>query len=54
MKARGLTQIKLSNMSNTSLRFIGKLERSKPTIELNKALYVAYMLGLNINTPDED
>ena len=53
-KSQGLTQIQLSIMSNTSPRFIGELEKGKPTIELNKALHVAYMLGLNITTPDEE
>lgn len=53
-KKQGLTQVQLSAMSNVSPRFIGELERGKPTIELEKALSVAWMLGLNLNTQDKE
>nr|DAI24237.1 MAG TPA: transcriptional regulator, y4mF family [Caudoviricetes sp.] len=46
-KKQGLTQVQLSAMTNVSPRFIGELENGKPTIELEKALHVAWMLGLN-------
>jgi HTH-type transcriptional regulator / antitoxin HipB len=53
-KAQGLTQVQLSAMANVSPRFIGELEKGKPTIELEKALYVAWMLGININVAGEE
>ena len=48
-KSQGLTQQRLSAMANTSPRFIGELERGKVTIEIGKALHVAWMLGLDID-----
>ncbi len=36
-------------MANVSPRFIGELEKGKPTIELDKALKVAWLLGLNLS-----
>ena len=53
-KMQGLTQVQLSAMTNVSPRFIGELERGKPTIELDKALRVAWMLGLKLNIEDEE
>lgn len=53
-KAQGLTQVQLSAMANVSPRFIGELEKGKPTIELEKALYVAWMLGINIKVVGEE
>jgi HTH-type transcriptional regulator / antitoxin HipB len=53
-KKQGLTQVQLSAMTNVSPRFIGELENGKPTIELEKALHVAWMLGLNLSYPDEE
>lgn len=52
-KKQGLTQIRLSAMSGVGPRFIGELERGKPTIELDKALYVAWMLDMNLSIPDD-
>ena len=51
-KKQGLTQIQLSAIANVSPRFIGELERGKPTIELEKALHVAWILGLNLSIAD--
>lgn len=53
-KKQGLTQIQLSAMANVSPRFIGELEKGKPTIELEKALHVAWMLGLNLSSTDKE
>ena len=47
-KEQGLTQLQLAAMCNVGPRFIGELERGKPTVELEKALYVAHMLGVRI------
>ncbi|MCQ2914678.1 MAG: helix-turn-helix domain-containing protein [Alphaproteobacteria bacterium] len=43
-----VTQVQLSAMANVGPRFIGELEKGKATIELEKALYVAWMLDINI------
>lgn len=51
-KKQGLTQAQLAGIVNTSPRLIGELERGKPTIQLEKALKVAWMLGVNIETPE--
>lgn len=53
-KKQGLTQVQLSAMANVSPRFIGELEKGKPTIELEKALHVAWMLGLNLSSTDKE
>ena len=47
------TQVELAGLSGTGERFIIELEKGKPTIELDKALHVARMLGLRI-TIDAD
>ena len=48
-KSQGVTQLRLSAMANVSPRFIGELERGKATIEIGKALHVAWLLGLVID-----
>ncbi|MBR1373702.1 helix-turn-helix transcriptional regulator [bacterium] len=53
-KKQGLTQIQLSAMANTSPRLIGELENGKPTIQLEKALRIAWLLGIPFNVPDKD
>lgn len=53
-KNLGLTQIQLSAVANVSPRFIGELERGKPTIELEKALHVADMLGIKLDNIDKE
>jgi y4mF family transcriptional regulator len=47
-KKQGATQIQLAATANTGVRFIGDLENGKPSIQLNKALHVADILGLKI------
>ena len=51
-KKQGATQMQLAAIANTGVRFIGDLENGKPTVQLNKALRVAKILGMNIDTPD--
>lgn len=41
------TQAFLSEFSGFSVSFISDLERGKPTAELEKALHIANLLGLN-------
>ncbi|MDO4939321.1 MAG: helix-turn-helix domain-containing protein [Lachnospiraceae bacterium] len=43
------TQGFLSEFTGFSVSFISDLERGKPTAELGKALYIANILGLDIN-----
>ena len=47
-KQQGATQVQLAAIANTGVRFIGDLENGKPTIQLNKALRVADILGIKI------
>ena len=47
-KRQGATQIELAAIANTGARFIGDLENGKPSVQLDKALRVAKILGLNL------
>ena len=47
-KRQGATQTQLAAVANTGLRFISDLENGKPTVQLDKALRVAKILGVNI------
>jgi y4mF family transcriptional regulator len=47
-KRQGATQIQLAAVANTGVRFIGDLENGKPTVQLDKALRVAGILGMKI------
>ena len=53
-KQQGATQIQLAAIANTGVRFIGDLENGKPTVQLDKALRVAHILGIKIEIPDFD
>jgi y4mF family transcriptional regulator len=53
-KQKGATQIQLAAAANTGVRFIGDLENGKPTIQLNKALCVANILGIKIEALNID
>jgi y4mF family transcriptional regulator len=53
-KRQGATQTQLAAIANTGLRFIGDLENGKPTVQLDKALQVAKILGLKIEAPDAE
>ena len=48
-KVLGYTQAYLSEFTGFSVSFISDLERGKETAELGKAIYLANMLGLDIN-----
>ncbi len=45
-KADGLTQARLAALSGVGVRFVGELERGKPTARLDKLLKVLDGLGL--------
>ena len=47
-KKQGATQIQLAATANTGVRFIGDLENGKSTVQLDKALRVAHILGMKI------
>ena len=47
-KKQKATQIQLAAIANTGVRFISDLEKGKPTVQLDKALHVAKILGLKI------
>ena len=51
-KQQGATQVQVAAVANTGVRFIGDLENGKPTVQLEKALRVAGILGMKIETPD--
>jgi y4mF family transcriptional regulator len=51
-KQQKMTQLQLAAVANTSPRFVGALENGKPTIQLDKALRIAWMLGIRFETPD--
>jgi y4mF family transcriptional regulator len=53
-KQLGSTQSQLAAIANTGARFIGDLEKGKPTIQLDKALRVAKLIGLKIEMPDTE
>lgn len=47
-KALNYTQKYISDFSGLSVSFISDLENGKPTVELEKALYVANILALDV------
>ena len=49
-----LTQAQLAGLSGTGLRFIGELERAKPTLELGKVVAVLATLGLRLQAVAPD
>ena len=51
-KKQKATQIQLAAIANTGVRFIGDLENGKPTVQLEKALRVAKILGMKIEIPE--
>ena len=47
---RGLSQVKVAELSGCSQRFVSELERGKPTAEIGKAFAVARQVGLVLAT----
>ena len=47
-KQQELTQMELSRLANTGVRFISDLENGKPDVSLSKLLLVVYALGLEL------
>ncbi len=49
-KSQNLTQKQLAALCGCGERFIIDLEKGKPTCTIDKALEVAYMLGIKLTT----
>ncbi|CUJ66149.1 MULTISPECIES: helix-turn-helix domain-containing protein [Achromobacter] len=47
-RAQGLLQADLAGLSGTGNRFVGELERGKPTLQLQKVLDMLDLLGLEV------
>ena len=47
-KRLGYTQGELAKMCDVGVMFVSQLENGKPTAQLDKAIRVANMVGLNI------
>jgi y4mF family transcriptional regulator len=47
-KSIGMTQVDLAGASGLGVRFIGDLERGKPTCEIGKTLRLLTMLGIEL------
>ena len=52
-KKQGATQLQLAAFANTGLRFISDLENGKPSVQLEKALRVAWLLGFKLELPGD-
>ncbi len=48
-KTLGMTQADLAGASGLGVRFIGDLERGKPTCEIGKTLHLLTMLGIELD-----
>jgi HTH-type transcriptional regulator/antitoxin HipB len=53
-RRRGLRQEDLALSAGTGMRFIGELERGKPTMQLAPTLRVLHALGLTLTLEDGD
>lgn len=47
-KEQGLTQVDISGLAHTGNRFVVDLEKGKPTIQMQKALDILALLGLEL------
>ena len=53
-KLQGLTQADIAGLSNSGNRFIVDLEKGKPTLQMQKALEVLTLLGLELVVRPKD
>ena len=51
-KALNITQAKAASLCNVGTRFFSDLENGKSTIQFDKALYVAKMMGIDLFAED--
>lgn len=47
-KELGFTQLELANYCNVGNRFIVELESGKPTLQFDKVVHVAHLVGLEL------
>lgn len=47
-KSQGISQTVLSQASNVGLRFVGDIERGKPTVQFDKLMSVLTSLGISV------
>jgi len=47
-KSQGISQTVLSQASNVGLRFVGDIERGKPTVQFDKLMSVLTSLGIAV------
>jgi len=47
-RAQGVSQTVLAQASNVGLRFVGDIERGKPTVQVDKLLAVLTSLGIAV------
>ena len=48
-----MTQADAAGLCNVGTRFLSDLENGKPTIQFDKAMYVAKMMGLEVFAEDK-
>jgi y4mF family transcriptional regulator len=55
-KRQGVSQTQMAAVANTGTRFISDLENGKPSVQLDKALKVAWLLGIRpeVNIEGDD
>jgi len=53
-KKQKVTQLQVAAIANTGVRFISELENGKPSVQLDKALRVAKLLGIRLEAYIED
>lgn len=53
-RRRGLRQEDLALSAGTGMRFVGELERGKPTVQLAPTLRVLHALGVSLVLEDGD
>lgn len=53
-KRHRMTQAELAGLSGTGLRFVGELERAKPSLALDKVVAVLSTLGLHLRVDGPD
>jgi y4mF family transcriptional regulator len=53
-RSRGLRQEDVALSAGTGARFVGELERGKPTVQLDPTLRVLRTLGVNLLLEDGD
>ena len=53
-RSRGLRQEDVALSAGTGARFVGELERGKPTVQLDATLRVLHVLGIVLEVDDGD